>query len=637
MRKALLLILSFFPFWLLSQEAKFKVVCNSPILHDTLEISISPGDKLQHFNLYINGRLADDRPVYSYDPYMVSYCVTDTTYHLRPWEENVRLKLTLTDTDNVTEEQELTVTYLSLSRQAHKDALLIANNEYKSRNWRSLSAPIGETKRLSQLLHDQFGFQTKVITNASRKEIISALYELSRKSSGYDNPYDQLVVYYSGHGEYDSVFNTGYIVPTDGTSEIESYISYLDIGQILNSIHYNHVLFISDACFSGTFFLHNTDLGDTRDEVRSLSSTRSGIRESQMSRSRLAITSTSPALESPAKSDLAASLLRILSDPYDNFIDFAELKSALTVTSEGEAASPIHCKGFGNNAIQGTFLFIRSRKYLDSLSRHDGESCGTVKDYDGNEYTTTRLGHQCWIREDMHTTHYSDGTPIPLVDYRTIPFKYGSSVDSIPPFPKDQLWTLKDSVFAPMMFQVPNRDEAGSPMVTMYNWPAATRSDFTGPIETCEKLQGICPDGWHLPSDCEWQALQTHLETSVKRYYPNDNRVENPHRYIAKSLAAKKQWRGSTNKYAVGKSLKDNDSTHMSMLPAGAIGWKYGVSNNYADFWSSTRKEPFGEDICRHVCGYFYLSTDDREVWTGTAEHFVGMCVRCVKDETIEK
>ena len=84
MRKALLLILSFFPFWLLSQESKFKVVCNSPILHDTLEISISPGDKLQHFNLYINGMLADDRPVYSYDPYMVSYCVTDTTYHLRP-------------------------------------------------------------------------------------------------------------------------------------------------------------------------------------------------------------------------------------------------------------------------------------------------------------------------------------------------------------------------------------------------------------------------------------------------------------------------------------------------------------------------------------------------------------------------
>jgi uncharacterized protein (TIGR02145 family) len=632
MRKVLLLFLTCLPFLLPAQNFRFKVVCNNPILNDTLDISISPGDSLLNFRLFVNDTLVDERPVYSYDPYTVSYPIADLK--LKSRDENVKLKFELTGNDGITEEQELAVVYKSLPRQAHKDALLIANNEYRSRYWKSLSAPIDETTRLMQILRDQFGFQTKMITNASRNEIIGALYELSRKSDGYKNPYDQLLVYYSGHGEYDSVFNIGYIVPSDGTSEIGSYISYLDLGQILNSISYNHVLFISDACFSGTFFLHNADLGDTHDEVRNLSSSGAANREALMSRSRLAITSTSPATVSPAKSDLAASLLRILSDPYDNFIDFAELKSALTAVAEGEtSASQIHCKGFGNNSIQGTFLFIRSRTYLDSLSRHDGESCGTVKDYDGNEYTTTRIGQQCWLREDMRSTHYADGTPIPIVDYRTIPFKYGSPSDSIPPFPKDQMGLLKDTVFAPMMFMVPNHDEPGDPIVIMYNWPAAARSDFQGATETCEKLQGVCPDGWHLPSDCEWQALQTHLETSLKRYWRIDERVDN-HRYIAKSLAAQKQWRSSTNKYAVGKSLRANDGTRMSMLPAGAIGWKYGVSNNYADYWSSTRKEPFGEDVCHHVCGYFYLSTDDREVWTGTAEHFVGMCVRCVKDDT---
>lgn len=36
-----------------------------------------------------------------------------------------------------------------------------------------------------------------------------------------------------------------------------------------------------------------------------------------------------------------------------------------------------------------------------------------VTDYDGNAYNTILLGQQCWMRENLRTTHYSDGSPIP--------------------------------------------------------------------------------------------------------------------------------------------------------------------------------------------------------------------------------
>ena len=53
---------------------------------------------------------------------------------------------------------------------------------------------------------------------------------------------------------------------------------------------------------------------------------------------------------------------------------------------------------------------------IDSLMLvPDGYSCPglpTVTDYDGNTYNTVHIGNQGWMKENLRTTHYSDGTPI---------------------------------------------------------------------------------------------------------------------------------------------------------------------------------------------------------------------------------
>ena len=46
------------------------------------------------------------------------------------------------------------------------------------------------------------------------------------------------------------------------------------------------------------------------------------------------------------------------------------------------------------------------------VNNHSFNSCGTVTDYDGNVYNTVTIGTQCWIVENLRSTHYADGSPL---------------------------------------------------------------------------------------------------------------------------------------------------------------------------------------------------------------------------------
>jgi uncharacterized protein (TIGR02145 family) len=100
-------------------------------------------------------------------------------------------------------------------------------------------------------------------------------------------------------------------------------------------------------------------------------------------------------------------------------------------------------------------------------------NCGTVQDADGNTYDTIVIGTQCWMKENLRTTKKPDGTNL----------------------------TEGNGMYS-------NPAGFGSPWGRFYNWTTAVnisssydRTDWNGVTASGAEIQGICPNGWHLPSD----------------------------------------------------------------------------------------------------------------------------------------
>ena len=97
----------------------------------------------------------------------------------------------------------------------------------------------------------------------------------------------------------------------------------------------------------------------------------------------------------------------------------------------------------------------------------------TVTDVDGNVYTTLSLGGECWMGENLKTETYADGTPIP--GNLTNP-QWTANVTGASAYPHGN---------------PANKDDYG----LLYNGHAT------------QNASGLCPTGWHLPSDAEWTEL----------------------------------------------------------------------------------------------------------------------------------
>ncbi len=213
----------------------------------------------------------------------------------------------------------------------------------------------------------------------------------------------------------------------------------------------------------------------------------------------------------------------------------------------------------------------------------------TVTDYDGNIYNTVQIGTQCWMKENLRTTHYSDGTLIEsnFSTSSTTPYLYAPNND-----------TNNVSVYG-----------------YLYNWKAVMRnanSSTTNPSD----VQGICPNGWHVPSNLEWIQLTNYV--AGQNDYDCDG--------IAAALAAADGWNTSSGGCDIGGSPATTNATGFSALPAGYYNSYY--SNNYfgqrAQFWSATDN---GLETAVYEEFRYNLSLDMRS----TSVKYSGKSVRCVR------
>ena len=133
--------------------------------------------------------------------------------------------------------------------------LIIGNERYQ--NLPTLETPIADAKAVDEVLRTRYGFKTKVLTNASRADILTAIndYRQMLKSD------DSLLIYYAGHGELDKQNLRGYWLPVnaqrDNTTE---WISDQSITDLVGQMAARHVMIVADSCYSGVM-TRNSGIG----------------------------------------------------------------------------------------------------------------------------------------------------------------------------------------------------------------------------------------------------------------------------------------------------------------------------------------------------------------------------------------
>lgn len=132
--------------------------------------------------------------------------------------------------------------------------LAIAIDEYK--NFPRLYNCRRDAEAFIQLLTEHYAFEPANVTALFDAEAtldqIDAVFEhlIDRVK-----PHDNLVIYYSGHGEYSGKRQEGFWIPVDAAQgKYTQYLANDSIRRFINQIKTYHTFLISDSCFSGSLF-----------------------------------------------------------------------------------------------------------------------------------------------------------------------------------------------------------------------------------------------------------------------------------------------------------------------------------------------------------------------------------------------
>ena len=224
---------------------------------------------------------------------------------------------------------------------------------------------------------------------------------------------------------------------------------------------------------------------------------------------------------------------------------------SVTISSGLASATEYHYRAWAHNDRGTTYGADKTFK-VDPCA---GQAQITI---DGDNYTLIPIGAQCWTAS-LHATHYPDGSPLVRgYDPAGSPDKY-LYTNSLNPA----------DVHTPYFYEP--YDETNPPgdatdrinvWGRLYNYYAATRG------ETGARVQGLCPDGWHIPAQSEYVDLMNGAQAQVGAALPYAYTVTSKNTWYqedatANTTAGTPAW-GCTSGQGLGFA-----NTHFKAYPVG--------------------------------------------------------------------
>jgi uncharacterized protein (TIGR02145 family) len=194
-----------------------------------------------------------------------------------------------------------------------------------------------------------------------------------------------------------------------------------------------------------------------------------------------------------------------------------------------------------------------------------------VEDIDGNQYHTVTIGSQVWMVENLRVTHYRNGDPI---------LNYSDPVG----------WSNQTAgAYCNYNNELGNAATYGR----IYNWYVVSES------------RNICPEGWHIPSEAEWNQMVNYLGGNVA------------------AVNAIKQ----TGSAYWGNNNPGTNSSGFSALPGGvrSSSGNFSELNNKAAWWVTC-------EICINNGKLTYINSADNKVYNSGASKKSGCSIRLIKD-----
>ena len=263
------------------------------------------------------------------------------------------------------------------------------------------------------------------------------------------------------------------------------------------------------------------------------------------------------------------------------------------------SGNPLSCLIFNTDSLCfQTYVGNEWRNLWCYEGDTSSKSCpATVTDYDGNVYNVVGICDQCWMQENLKVTHYPDGTLIPYV---TDSADWADLADNN----TDDAYCYYNN----------NTGGEASTYGALYTWAAAMGDNAVSSDANPSGVQGVCPDGWHLPSNSEWIEL---IDSCLGG------------QFVA---AGKMKETGTTHWWSPNSDA--NNSSGFTALPGGQRqpddvfqAKDFDDLGEDAHFWSST-EDITETDEAFYVVLFYNLSFLSR---THLPKSF-GFSVRCVQD-----